>query len=555
MRFSPDILPQKIAACVLLASMCSVNAQSFLNRPVAAKGADAKTLVVYSETRAAYSLADDLTAVKLQLRRVAGQLEAVSAQQVDTNKLAAADYVVVFCPQPFPLLPAPVLEAVAHSAHPVLWIGYGADQLARLPEFAGQFEVAPFASTQPGEQVNYLGRDWKLPLTGWLPVQLNPTNTATTPTMSVTTTATNGETMSHPVSWKSGLVTFFAALPTAPTSSALFSDLVLDFYGVTKLSVAAVGVRIDGYHCHQDHLEFRHLVDYFHQRGLAFVVGVIPAYWNPETKKVEELDSQPEFVAALRYAQSHGGRLLVQGYVNTRKAGTGQEPEFWDAALDRPVPDDSAEYVRERVQQGIRQMLKRDLFPLGWVTPFNSASRADYAEIAAHFSTAVERVQLSDATAMENFAGTAVTQDDFGRLIVPENLGVVTGQKAALLQLQARAELQTRLRGTVSMVSFPAYLTDDKLTQASRLLEQLQAPFLDLADGDHWVQLPEAVLLTGNAQRRVTLQNARINWKAFDRNGKLLFEEAEPAPAPGEHLFQRRGKGDYELFQIIEAKP
>jgi uncharacterized protein YdaL len=85
-------------------------------------------------------------------------------------------------------------------------------------------------------------------------------------------------------------------------------------------------VRIDGYHCHQDHLEFRHLVDTLHQRGLPFTVGVIPAYWNPETKKLEDLDSQPEFVAALRYAQSRGGRLLLQGYVNTRKASTGQEP-------------------------------------------------------------------------------------------------------------------------------------------------------------------------------------------------------------------------------------
>jgi uncharacterized protein YdaL len=447
-----------------------------------------------------------------------------------------------------------VLETLAQSPRPVLWVGYGADQLSRLPEFAGQFEVAPFASAQPTEQLNYLGRDLKLAMTIWLPAQLNPTNTLATNLLTATTTNTNGEATARSISWKIKQLTVFAALPTA-ANAPLFGDLLLDFYGITQLPASAICVRIDGYHCHQDHLEFRHLVDYLHQRGLAFIVGVIPAYWNPETKKIEELETQPEFVAALRYAQRNGGRLVLQGYVNTRKAGTGQEPEFWDAALDRPLADDSADYVRERLQQGIRQMLKRDLFPLGWITPFNSASRADYAEIARHFSTSIERVQLSDATALENFSGTAVTQDDFGRLIIPENLGTVTGRRSMLAQMQTRAELQTSLRGTISTVAFPAYLTDDKLDQTVRLLDQLKTPFLDLADGDHWVQLPETILLTGNAQRRVTLNNARISWQAFDRNGKLLESEPASAPLSEDHLFQRRGKGDYELFQIIEAKP
>lgn len=551
MKFTRNILTA-IIALALLATLEKGSAQSLLNRPVAAKGAAAKTLIIYSETHASYSLADDLAGLKLHLRRVAGQLDAVAAQQLDPNQLAAADYLVVFCPQPFPALPAALLETIAQSPRPVLWVGYGAEQLAHQPQFDGQFDIAPFAAAKPVDQVAYLGRDWPVPFSIWLPAQLNPTNTAAA-IMSVT--VTNGAAVTtHPLSWKSGPVTCFAALPTS-ANSPLFDDLLLDFYGVSQLTPSAVCVRIDGYHCHQDHVEFRHLVDYLHQSGITFVVGVIPAYWNPETKKIEELDTQPEFVAALRYAQRNGGRLVVQGYVNTRKAATGLEPEFWDAAVDRPLADDGADYVRERVQQSIRQMLKRDLFPLGWMTPFNSASRLDYTEIARHFSTAVERVQLSDATGLEKFTGSAVTQDDFGRLIIPENLGIVTGQRAELRQIQARAEIQTKLRGTLSTVSFPAYLTDEKLGQAVRLLDQLKAPFLDLADGDHWVQLPEAVLLTGTASRRVTVQNARIAWKAFDRTGKLIAEEPAAAPVSGEQLLQRRGKGDYELFQITEAKP
>jgi uncharacterized protein YdaL len=381
---------------------------------------------------------------------------------------------------------------------------------------------------------------------------LTATNQAITFTSA---TVTNGETvLTHPISWKIGNTTFFTALPAADASPIL-SDLLPDFYGVSKIPPSQTCVRIDNYHCHQDHQEFRHLVDCLHRNGIPFIVAVVPAYWNPKTKKVEDLDTQPEFVAALRYAQRNGGRLILQGYVNTRKASTGLEAEFWDESLDRPLADDSTDYVRERVHQGIRQMLRRDLFPLGWMTPFNSASRADYAEIARHFSTAVERVQISDATALEKYAGSAITEDDFGRRILPENLGSITGKRITLESIRDQAELLTSLRGTLSTLSFPAYLTDDKLQQAVRLLDQLNAPFLDLADGDHWVQIPETVLLTGNAQRTVTVKNARISWKAYDRTGKLISEEPAAAPVRGDQLLKRRGQGDYELFHILEANP
>ena len=542
-----------VSAGLLLTMLAAANGQIQLNRPATAFGAGAKTMVVYSATHAPFSLADDLAALKLQLRRVASQLETVPLAQADTNKIAAADYVVIFCPQPFPNLAPEILQAVAHCPHPVLWVGYGADQLTRLSEFKGQFEVAAFAAEKPAETVSYLGRDWNQPLAVWLPVEMPATNAATNIIMSVAVT-NDGVKVSHPICWRSGPVTFFTALPTTTAAGVLFSDMLLDFFGASA-SASSVCVRIDGYHCHQDHEEFRHLVDYLHERGRPFVVGVVPAYWNPETKKIQEMDSQPEFVAALRYAQKNGGRLVLQGFVNARKSGTGQEPEFWDSALDRPFTDDSPEYVRERLFQGVRQMVKHGLFPIAWETPFNSASRIDYAEIARHFSTGIERVQLSDATGLEKFAAPAVTQDDFGRAIVPENLGVVTGEKAAQTAIQSRAEMLAKLRGTVATLSFPAYLAEEQLIPATHGLEQLKLPFLDLADGDHWVQLPDLILLTGKAQRTVTLKDAIIKWKAFDLAGNLLDAEFEPQSVSGERVFQRRGKGDYELFEIIEAQP
>ncbi|HTI97603.1 MAG TPA: DUF2334 domain-containing protein [Dongiaceae bacterium] len=544
-----------LALCLVtgLTALSPATAQS-LSCPAPGRGAGAKTLVVYAATRQAFSLADDLAALKMELRRVATTVTAVPVTAADPNQMLAADYLVIFCPQPLPRLPAPLLQAVAARTNAVLWVGYGAEELGRLPEFKGQFLVTPYAAGQPAKQIHYRGRDWAEPLATWLPAQVPAPNA--TIIMTVTEPAA-GQTNSHPLCWTLGAVTFFAGLPTQTENCALFSDKLLDFYGVTTVTAAAVCLRIDGYHCRQDHQEFRHMVDYLAQRGHPFVVGVIPAYWDPEEHKLLEMDSQPEFVAALRYAQQHGGRLILEGYRAARQNRPGTEPEFWDAVADRPLTNDTPQRVQDRVYRGVREMWWRGLFPLAWETPQYAAAQADYAEFASCFSTAFERMQLSDATALATFAGTAPARDEFGRLVVPENLGVVTGQRESLVRLYHRAEVLTRLRGTIASCSFPAYLSEGRLIQTVKLLEQMKVPFLDLAEGDHLVCLPEAVFLTGAAEFPTTWQNDQgtIGWQAFDRAGKLIAEDAAPESKSGNRILKRRGDGDYEVFHLNKAQP
>jgi uncharacterized protein YdaL len=538
--------------CVVLVLVGNIQAQ-VLTPAISGQGKDIKTLIVYAGVHAPYSLADDLAALKLQLRRIAGTVEDIPVGQADVARISAADYVVIFCPQPFPEFAEPLLRAIAQRRKPVLWIGYGADRLEGLPPFEGKFKIAAFASEVPAETITYQGTNWSETFTLWIPARI-PAIETNSVILSVPMES-DGKTSSQPVAWKTAHVTFVTALPTLTANCALFSDLLLDFYAVAAQPRGVVCIRIDGYHCRQDHQEFRRLVDCLADRGHPFIVGVIPAFYDAQKDKVLNLDTQPEFVAALRYAQQRGGRLVMQGYLHANKGRTGQEPEFWNALSDTALAGDNADYVRQRIEAGLRQFFAKGLFPIGWETPRYAASRANYAEFARYFSTAVERIQLSDATAQENFAGTACAADDHGRLIVPENLGVITGLRGAQLRIQARAEVVSRLRGTISLCSFPAYLSENKLAQAVTLLEQLRVPFLDLADGNHWVQSSDMLLLTGNASRTVNLNNARIRWQAFDRKGRLMAEEYEPTPFTGERVFEPRQKGDYEIYQFNQAQP
>jgi len=260
--------------------------------------------------------------------------------------------------------------------------------------------------------------------------------------------------------------------------------------------------------------------------------------------------AEAEFVNSLRYAQQRGGRLILKGFTHNPAKG-----EFWNTELDRPLSDDRPEKIREHLQANIRQMLQHGLFPLGWETPAYAASRKDYTEIAQTLSTAVERVQLSDATQLDSGVTAGLSLDRYERLIVPENMSFVLDADANSLDpIRAMGEIVTRLRGSIGGCYLFAYQPLEKLTGLVDTLENSRISYLDLADLDNVVQISESVLLSGHAQRTVTLRNTAVHWKAFNRAGKLLAEEKEPAKSSGSRLLKRRGVGDYELFDFSEGK-
>lgn len=544
------------AATLILGATVAVSAQAVETAPafpVPGQGADSKTLLVHSATRTAYGLGDALAALRLQMRRVSTRLTTTSIAEVASNTLAEADYLVVFCPQPGPELPAGFLQTMASRTQPVLWIGFGLDQLETLPRFADQFEASAQAADRALDRVQYRGRAWTAPVFPWIPVTLG-SNAGERVVMRLDDTAKTPA-AAHPLCWAQSNFTFLAAVPASAPMHFLFGDLLLDFFGVAQVAPARVFLRLDGVSAWSNQAEFRRMVDFLQGRNLPFIVGVVPATRDPVTGHVDDLDTQPEFVASLRHAQQHGGRLILHGYTGTYTNEPGAGHEFWDVDSDRPLPEDNAAYARQRLLKGARQMLKHGLFPLAWATPHYAAPRVTYAEVARVFSTGVERVQLSDATWQDLGTAAAFTRDRHGRWLVPENLGFVRGGAAGdpFADVKAAAETVLGLRGAVGGCSLHAYQPLARLTGLVAVMEEWKTPFLDLADLDHAVVLPEAVLLVGRARHTATVRKATVRWRAFSRDGQQLAEEQEATLTEGTRTFERRGRGDYELFEITET--
>jgi hypothetical protein len=536
-----------LVALLLAASRAAAQSPA---RPVAGKGADSTTLLLYANARPAYALADGLEALKLRLQRVATRLGTIAFSNATPARIEGADYLVVYCPQYFPELPTDVLHFIAETKKPLLWVGFGADQIAECAPFKGRFETSAFPAANAATNIYYQGRDWSVTIDLWIPATL-ATNTDSRVVMSCPDPAQQQQQMPRPLCWKTGPATFFMAEPSAGPLGFLFEDLLLDFYDARDVPPRRVFVRIDDYHCRGNHRAFRRMVDYLFSRGHSFMVGVIPTYNDFATGEILDLDSQPEFVESLRYAQQRGGRLIISGYPHENGPG---KQELWDFELDRPLTGETSETLRLRLQKGARAMLREGLLALAWETPHYAASSGVYPEIARVFSTAVERVQLSDATRLANADIGGLTADRFGRLIVPENLGYALAAPADFYDaIVARARILTQLGGTVAGCFIHAYQPVEKLTALVEALETFRVPFLDIADLDNRVELPDALLFTGKAQTTVTLTNAAVRWKAYDRAGRLLAERQESAASSGERTFKRSGAGDCELFEIGES--
>jgi len=513
-------------------------------RPSPGRGGGATTLVLFTETRSGYALENSLELLKVRLQRVNTHVEAIPLRQAGSNQIASADYLVVFCPNAHPDLSTNVLEAVAATNKPVLWIGYGPDQIAKTKPFEGQFVAEPFLHLGPTSDVGYRERRWFAPVAPLAEARLTTQSVARV-LMTLHYTASNAP---APLCWQSQGVTFFAAVPDGGRLGQLFSDLLLDFYAVTTVPSSAVFLRIDDYQCASDHREFQRKVDFLASRSKPFLVSVTPTCSGNGGSG--DLEANPDYVAGLRYAQARGGRIVLRGF-----APDAAGYEFWDAQLDRPLAKDTPEFTRERLHQGVRQLLKQGLLPLGWQTPHYAASRTAQREIARVFSTGVERVQLSDASERDAFAPDAVTLNPGGMLIVPENLGfVVANETNAVENIQMSATNLLQTRGTVGGCVIHAYQPLATFMTLVERLEALQVPFLDLADLDNTVRLPGGLLITANAERKVTLvENSVLRWKAFTRAGQLLSEGSETVG--GERVLRRRGQGDYELYEFTEGTP
>src|SRR6185369_3265619 len=125
----------------------------------------------------------------------------------------------------------------------------------------------------------------------------------------------------------------------------------------------------------------RRVVDVLASEGVPFQLGLVPIYRDPSSSGEVQLSDRPELVAAVEYAVRKGGAIVLHGVTHQYNGTTPDDFEFWDADRNVKRPDDSVELVRNKLENGLDECFRNDLYPLAWETPHYAASLLDYQEI------------------------------------------------------------------------------------------------------------------------------------------------------------------------------
>ena len=262
---------------------------------MAAPASDGGTLLIYDSPTKPFSMQNEIDPVAILLARFDSPITRRLGSEVRMEDLEKATRIVVAGIGGFPALPPACLEYLQKTKKPV--VGVGAAAMLANPNSP---RPSPPSVSLPKGQLVYLGREW--------PAQVDPYFPAAVDS-SLILARIHGADWEKAICWRSGSRLGFAALPTAPPLSMVFSDAIMDLFspGVGTAPGILFIVRDFNPSCSPE--SFRRLVDYFAHDRIPFAVTAqmrdLPEGTTPMPRE--------EFLAALQYAESHGGRVFIRG--------------------------------------------------------------------------------------------------------------------------------------------------------------------------------------------------------------------------------------------------
>lgn len=144
-----------------------------------------------------------------------------------------------------------------------------------------------------------------------------------------------------------------------------------------------------------------------------YSISIIPIFFDPlnryERPPDEEfstIDRKVEFVEWLKEAVSKGAGIIWHGVThqhgrakNPHDGASASDFEFWDAINNTFIPEDSSDWVINRLFDGVDVLNKLNLKSNVWLTPHYQASPLDYIIFARLFEWNVGRVIYYNSTA------------------------------------------------------------------------------------------------------------------------------------------------------------
>lgn len=465
--------------CIALITAMSVGVPTVGNleaHPVAAGATAPETVLLINQLSSAFPEASQIRGqqVLMLLRHFTPAAQIVTDRDYRSGLAEGFDRIVVLGNDAIDPVEPQVLADIRHRARPTMWVGYGLGAVFADPDREIGFAPGFVSGVSAPVAVTYRGQRYQTAMEDYHLVRIAD------PDVDVLASVVAAS-VPVPLAVRKGDFWFFGGLPGLDTDypdpavdapNLIFADLLHEFFGRVEHDARQAIIRLEDVSVHIPPGRIIEAVDALAERGVPFVIGVIPAQRFADGS-VLSLRDRPDFVQALRYAQDRGGTIALHGYHHT--FGQGEDYEFWDAARDAPLDGERWDTYSLKVEDGIRSLRDEGLEPLLWETPHYAASPLAYEVFADYFSHAIEN--RDPATWLPYVAGP----DPAGQILIPENIGYINESEGWTVEAQlARADLLRIVRDATAVGFYhPANIP---VSDLGRLVDGLSAQGYRFAD-------------------------------------------------------------------------
>jgi uncharacterized protein YdaL len=434
------------------------------------------------------------------------------------------------------LMPSEFCNDVANSAKPVIWMNTGFIDLCRKQDIekrfgftVKQFEKNSIYGFVKANDVIYAKG---MPEINLIEIQNKKTVEVWATAFSV---KPKKET---PYMVKSGNLIYVADLPfTGATESdryLYFADKLHDILNEQHAENHQAIIRIEDVTPLNDPDKLREVADILSERGIPFLVGVVPIYVDPGEDIRVKLTERPEVVDALKYMVQNGGSIVMHGVTHQYRGISTNDYEFWDGTSNKPINDENVEDIAKKIETGLDELIKNGIYPIAWETPHYTASNKTYEVVSRFFSTAVEqRMSIEDFDYGQYFP-YIINKDIYGQKIFPENLGYVPlnpnldSSRVYVEKIIKGSEMIHHVRDGIASCFFHPFLNLDLLKQLADGLKNEGYSFLDLRDYENWVKTHDKIILTGSQTYSLTIDNSYLLEVYYDKVGNIAKKIFSP---------------------------
>lgn len=299
-------------------------------------------------------------------------------------------------------------------------------------------------------------------------------------------------------------------------------------------------VRIEDVTPLDDQGKIRDITDFLSERGIPFLIGVIPFYVDPIEGIRVSLSEKPDMADALRYAEINGGTIVMHGITHQYRDVTAADFEFWDAGLNISIKDENKEGLVRKIESGLEELSNNGLHPLLWETPHYTASNLFYKTISEFFSTAIEQRISMENPDYSQFFPYVIKKDIYGQKIYPENLGYIpmdnnpVNVKKAIDDIIKGAKANLAVRDGFASFFFHSFLDVKILEQLIDRIKKLGYTFYDLKEDNHNVKSKNQIILSGSQKCSIFINDQYLTEYYYDRDAKITKKIIQDKRQKGE---------------------